>query len=287
MLSLFFSKQMVIPGDQGPIHEEEGLFRIKDLKSGSALKKVTEDNDSNIVADSDEDDDKLNGKRQKNEKFSREKGKLDKSGLFYKNSDSEDEQSDDESSEDGYLLEEDETDEKGPVTSTGHVNDDEYVKHPLLVDLEDGATRKERRAQVSTLLHVAMLVASFCLNFLFLLSCGSTRTFLKGSMTTKTLKTPMSKLPFLLLRKKGGRSWRNHKSPHLNQVILLSEFIFLWLWLTTKSLIPAANKSDSDDSDDDGSSSDSSDYTMDQPNKEVTVKGKLEVVSKVYILFNV
>jgi len=138
---------MIIPGDQGPIHEEEGLFRIKELKSGAALKKVAEDSESNVVAESD-DEDESNSKKPKTEKFSREKGKLDKSGLFYKSSDSEDEKSSDESSEEDYLLEEDENDEKGVITSTGHVNDEEYIKNPLLVDLEDGATRKERRAQV-------------------------------------------------------------------------------------------------------------------------------------------
>jgi hypothetical protein len=180
---------MIIPGDQGPIHEEEGLFRIKDLKSGPAFNKVAEDVDSNIVAESDEDDEDGKPKNPKTEKFSREKGKLDKSGLFYKSSDSEGENSDDESSEDDYLLEEDDTEEKGPISSTGHVNDDEYMKHPLLVDLEDGATRKERRAQVFIgFFNINLAFSSLNSGSASALRSGLIRTSLKGSRTTKISK---------------------------------------------------------------------------------------------------
>jgi hypothetical protein len=34
---------MIIPGDQGPIQEEEGLFRMKDLDTSEKLGKVAED----------------------------------------------------------------------------------------------------------------------------------------------------------------------------------------------------------------------------------------------------
>jgi hypothetical protein len=79
---------MIIPGDIGPVHEEEGLFRMKDLDSADALKKVAEDQNPEIVAESDEDEDSK-PRVPKVEKFSRDKGRLDKSGLYYHESDSE------------------------------------------------------------------------------------------------------------------------------------------------------------------------------------------------------
>ena len=204
--------QMIIPGDQGPIHEEEGLFRIKVLKSGSALKKVTEDNDSNIVADSEEDDDELKIKKKKTEKFSREEGKLDKSVLYYKNSYSEDERSDDGSSEDDYLLEEDDTDEKGPITSTGHVNDDEYVKHPLLVDLEDGATRKERRAQVSTSATFYARAKSVFM-FLFTFQLWFDKDIFKGIEDDENLEDADVQAAISDIEKKGGMVLTKSQKP--------------------------------------------------------------------------
>ncbi len=79
---------MIIPGDQGPVQEEEGLFRMKDIDSADKLKKVADDQQPDAIAE-DSDDEESGPKKQKTEKFVREKGQLDKSGLYYKESDSE------------------------------------------------------------------------------------------------------------------------------------------------------------------------------------------------------
>ena len=79
---------MIIPGDIGPVHEEEGLFRMKDLDSVDALNKVAEDQNPEIVAESDEDEDSK-PREPKVQKFARDKGRLDKSGIYYHESDSE------------------------------------------------------------------------------------------------------------------------------------------------------------------------------------------------------
>ena len=79
---------MIIPGDIGPVHEEEGLFRMKDLETSEKLDKVAEDQEPETIAESDEDEE-TKPRIPKVEKFGRDKGRLDKSGLYYHESDSE------------------------------------------------------------------------------------------------------------------------------------------------------------------------------------------------------
>ena len=137
---------MIIPGDQGPIHEEEGLFRMKDLDTVDKLNKVSEDQEPETIAEDSEDEDEPKPKVPKTEKFGRDKGRLDKSGIFYKDSDSEEaESSSDDSSDEEFIEEKDESDaDLGP-----DLEEPPSPTNPLLMELDEGGvSRKERRAQV-------------------------------------------------------------------------------------------------------------------------------------------
>merc|ERR1712141_806252 len=46
--------KMVIPGDKGPIHEEEGLFKLRDIKSKQQMNSVTDQSPDTLEHDSDE-----------------------------------------------------------------------------------------------------------------------------------------------------------------------------------------------------------------------------------------
>ena len=100
--------KMIIPGDRGPTLQEEGLFKISDIKTTKDMKKVVDQSPETLEQDSDED----TQKKPKVEKYSKEKGKLDKAGLFYKDdanvseeeTDDEEQDSDDEYSEVDALL---------------------------------------------------------------------------------------------------------------------------------------------------------------------------------------
>merc|ERR1712165_167251 len=91
-------------------------------------------------------DDEMPVKKLKKEKYSKEKGKIDKSGLFYKDDEgiSDDESSNSDDSDDGEDLESDEMD----YTAIESYNDPS--KNELIVDLEDSnrITRKEKRANM-------------------------------------------------------------------------------------------------------------------------------------------
>lgn len=139
---------MIIPGDQGPVQEEEGLFRMKDIDSADKLSKVADDQQPDDVAEDSEDEDSK-PRLPKTEKFGRENGRLDKSGLYYKESESEEEaESSSDESDLSFIEEKDEEDAAGPEVEEEE-DEDDMSTNPLLVDLDDGGmTRKERRAQV-------------------------------------------------------------------------------------------------------------------------------------------
>ena len=138
--------KMIHPGDEGPMKSEEGLFQIKDLKNVK-LSNITDQAPDQMVPDSDSDWDDDEPKS-KTRKISKDKGVLDKQGLFYK----EQEVSDNESSEDDDSGKEDldiQADEAEEVDDEQHeeLND---VSNPLLVTMEpkDRESRKERKANL-------------------------------------------------------------------------------------------------------------------------------------------
>ena len=139
--------EMVIPGDEGPVRKEEGLFQIS--KSGNKVTNLTDQAPDVLAEDSDEEV----TKKAKFEKYDKEHKRLDKSGLYYKNSDessgeegSEDEDSDKEDL--GLDSEGEEVMESDDEEEIDRLNDPS--QNPLLVDMEssDRKTRKEKKANM-------------------------------------------------------------------------------------------------------------------------------------------
>merc|ERR1712062_239174 len=142
--------KMIHTGDEGPMRSEEGLFQIKDLKNVKDLSKINDQAPDQMVPDSDSDWD--DEPKSKTRKISKDKGVIDKQGLFYKeqeidNDDSNDESSeDDDSGKEDLDIEADEADE-GDDEQHQELND---VSNPLLVTMEpkDRESRKERKANM-------------------------------------------------------------------------------------------------------------------------------------------
>ena len=154
---------MIIPGDQGPVQEEEGLFRMKDIDSADKLSNVADDQQPDDVAEDSEDEDSK-PRKSKTEKFGREKGRLDKSGMYYKESASEDEGGESSSDESELSFIEEKDEESEGEAEEQPEDEDGVSTNPLLVDLEEGGmTRKERRAQVSSSFYEAenLIINSF------------------------------------------------------------------------------------------------------------------------------
>ena len=142
--------KMIHTGDEGPMRSEEGLFQIKDLKNVKDLNKINDQAPDQMVPDSDSDWD--DEPKSKTRKISKDKGVIDKQGLFYKEQEVDNEDSNDESSEDDDSGKEDldiQADEAEEVDDEQHeeLND---VSNPLLVTMEpkDRESRKERKANM-------------------------------------------------------------------------------------------------------------------------------------------
>merc|ERR1712038_447233 len=139
----------VIPGDKGPIHEEEGLFKLSNIQSTSDMNSITEQAPETLDHDS---DDEMPVKKLKKEKYSKEKGKIDKSGLFYKDDEgiSDDESSNADDSDDGEDLGLGEELESDEMDDTAIESYNDPSKNELIVDMEDSnrITRKEKRANM-------------------------------------------------------------------------------------------------------------------------------------------
>ena len=142
--------KMVIPGDIGPTLQEAGLFKLSDIQSTQEMKSVIEQAPDTLEQDSDEES---SVKKPKVEKYSKEKGKLDKSGLYYKDDDnaSDDETDDSVDSDDGEDLglgDEVESDDDEDHETIDKLNDPSG--NNLLVDMEETnrESRKEKRANM-------------------------------------------------------------------------------------------------------------------------------------------
>ena len=142
--------KMVIPGDKGPTLQEEGLFKLSDIKSKQQMNSVTDQSPDTLEHDSDEEQ---TSKKPKKVKYSKEEGKLDKSGLFYKEDTvaSDDDTTDSENSSDAEDL------GLGEELESNNDEDDEAIdglndpsKNDLIVDMEDSnrLSRKEKRADM-------------------------------------------------------------------------------------------------------------------------------------------
>ncbi len=147
--------KMILPGDEAPVREEEGLFRMRDLRSKKDVEDVTEKaTEAETLAESEEEedsDDELKVKL-KSVPYKKEKGRIDKSGLFYKESDSEEEESseeeDDEGGELGLGVDRDGGSDEAMVEEDDEEDEDDG--NPLLMDLDHSGkeVKKKRRADL-------------------------------------------------------------------------------------------------------------------------------------------
>ena len=150
--------KMILPGDEGPVREEEGLFRMKDLKNAREIDGVAEQAPDMVAESDDNDDDDAKTKKAKVQKYSREVKHLDKSGQYYKESDSEggegsgDDEGDSDSEREGLGFgengaeedeEEDELEFEGDEESVERLNDPST--NPLLIDLDESNRENRRR----------------------------------------------------------------------------------------------------------------------------------------------
>ena len=146
--------KMIIPGDEGPKWEEDGLFQVSDLKTKKDLDRATDQAPDALVSDSDSDGGE---KRPKVVKYSKDDKNLDQDELRYKD-DSESEGEDDASSEDDeddsgkedLDLEEAADDESDEVDEEAIDDLNNPPQNPLLMSLveDDKVTRKERKANM-------------------------------------------------------------------------------------------------------------------------------------------
>ena len=141
--------KMIIPGDIGPTLQEEGLFKLGDIQSNSEMKSISEQAPETLEHDS---DDETSVKKPKKEKYSKEKGKIDKSGLFYKDdsADSDDESSNSEQSDDGEDLGLGEELDSDDMDDNAIESLNDPSRNELIVDMEESSrvTRKEKRANM-------------------------------------------------------------------------------------------------------------------------------------------
>merc|ERR1711971_1011818 len=149
--------KMIIPGDQGPTKQEEGLFKISDLKSAKDVELAIDQAGDNVAADADSEDENLKPKA-KLVKYSKDKGVLEED-LQYKEEKEGSENGDDEEGSDS----DEESDHSGneemdiEAPEANETIDDETMEklnkpsdNPLLVTMEekDAPSLKERKASM-------------------------------------------------------------------------------------------------------------------------------------------
>ncbi len=146
--------KMILPGDEGPKREEEGLFKIGDIKTKKDLAKVADQAPDMIASSSGEEDSDDDMPKKKVVKYGKEDAKsIDKSGLYYKESESEEEsESDDDSGKEdlGLSDEAEDSDDQQDELDSADEDDMEGEQNPLLVSMEanDKTSRKERKANL-------------------------------------------------------------------------------------------------------------------------------------------
>lgn len=148
--------KMVLKGDEGPTLQGEDMFSLKLIKDKTDLNLVI-DADPNIAPDEEEKPDKA---AIKFEKYAKDQGHLDSSGLYYKDSDSELEMESDEEEEAvteglGFSDAEDDEEEDDKVSKRKQLKEkpkkaSKTSSHPLITDL-DYRGNEEKRASKAQL----------------------------------------------------------------------------------------------------------------------------------------
>ena len=78
---------MVLKGDDGPTLEGDEIFSLKQVSSEKDMRKITDQTPDVLAESENEDDDEV--PKKKYARYSKDDTHLDKSGLFYNDSDSE------------------------------------------------------------------------------------------------------------------------------------------------------------------------------------------------------
>jgi len=140
--------KMIIPGDEGPTWDEEGLFKMSEVKSQADLDKVTEDKQAELIAEDSESDEEV--LRPKHEKYNKETGVLDTEGLWYsegvvQNDDDKSDTDSDEAEELGMDMDENDSGDDEEVK-----NQDAESENPLIKSLsnDDIGAKKARKAEM-------------------------------------------------------------------------------------------------------------------------------------------
>ena len=137
--------KMIIPGDEGPTHQEENLFKVSNLRDKEDLNQVIDQNPDN-VADSDTEE---GVSRAKFERYEKESKFLDSEGLWYGEGEEEEGKSDSDSSDEGgedLGLQEEEMQHDGE----GVEDQDMPSENPLLesLDTDTADTKRARKAEM-------------------------------------------------------------------------------------------------------------------------------------------
>ncbi|CAG9771580.1 unnamed protein product [Ceutorhynchus assimilis] len=147
--------KMVLKGDDGPTHEEDNMFSLKQVKDTDKMNRVVEQT-PDFLAESDDDDDKPKAKYLR---YDKDEQHLDSSGLYYKDSDSELEiESDDDSDNDAKEtlgFDSDDSDAGEPTKKSKQTKKKIKTKgeekdHPLITDLDyrDKDQKKTHKAEL-------------------------------------------------------------------------------------------------------------------------------------------
>lgn len=132
--------KMIIPGDEGPTKQEEGLFKITDVKTKKDLAKIIDQAPDTLASDSDDDPEDQMPKK-KAVKYSKE----DKNHIDALDQPQESE-SDEDSGKEDLDLEASESEEDEILEEE---DDEPEEENPLLVSMDDTKeTNKERKANL-------------------------------------------------------------------------------------------------------------------------------------------
>ncbi|XP_012282783.1 pre-rRNA processing protein FTSJ3 [Orussus abietinus] len=143
--------KMVLKGDEGPILEGDEMFNLNEIKTHQQLDTVTNQT-PDMVAESDNDSDD-GGSKPKRIRYEKDSGHLDSKGLYYKEEESDPEDSELEDSNSvtsGLGLSGSEEDEASRDDDKENSKDEDGEENPLITDLDprDKKLKKIQKAEL-------------------------------------------------------------------------------------------------------------------------------------------
>jgi len=136
--------KMIIPGDEGLVLQEDGLFKMSDMKTAEDVAAVVDQEPEMVVEDSDDEGGEV---RDKYEKYEKGKNVLDSQGLWYNEGGEEEENSDEESDsdkEEDLGLDDEENEEE--IEEGDIERQDALSENPLVASL-DKSSAQDRKAK--------------------------------------------------------------------------------------------------------------------------------------------